>query len=347
MTTLALQVHPSSSILFKAPVFPSGFYFLELCSERGILPLDNFTENQGDAPISGLHFPTPSRLSLQWKPRNVQNLVTWQCSVCQAESLPQTGHFTPPFLEKWLWSLILTVTLMGFRVTVNTDLWVCLWDIIQIKLAQKDYTKYGWYRDRLSSLDEYKGGGVERQHSSLSVSCLQTQCAHPPPAPACMCFLPSGLDPLDLQVTQTLPSLSCAYHTKRNVSKAEAVLQGSGRVQTPEWGAPWLTISAHIFTNPEESSTFQSGTNTVKPVTHRSPFWPSHTATRVRRACGHMWFLPFFDCEFETFVPFISMTKSTNIPKNLHITFTKLQYFWRKPIVLNSMSPVTTVSQAN
>lgn len=46
----------------KLPSLRLVSIFLGLCSGRGILPLDNLTENQGDAPISGPHVPTPSRL---------------------------------------------------------------------------------------------------------------------------------------------------------------------------------------------------------------------------------------------------------------------------------------------
>lgn len=124
---------------------------------------------------------------------------------------------------------------------------------------------------------------------------------------------------------------------KRNISKAEAVLQAAGQSR------PQSEERCNLPSLPPASPTLRSpGTNTIKPVTCRGPFWPSHTATRVRRACGHRWFIPFFDCEFGTFVPFLSMTESTDIPKNLRITLIKLRYE-ESP----SLFPVTTVSQAN
>lgn len=100
VANLTLQVHPSSSTLFKAPVSPSGFYFWGLCSGRGILPLDNLTENQGDAPISGLHFPTPNRLFSAMETQKCSKPSHMAIPVCQAESLPQTSGFTHHFLEK-------------------------------------------------------------------------------------------------------------------------------------------------------------------------------------------------------------------------------------------------------
>lgn len=127
-----------------------------------------------------------------------------------------------------------------------------------------------------------KRGGGECQHPSFFVSWLDTMWP-PSPALASMYPLHQGSIPWIFKSQQIFPPSGCVcqlfYHTDEQSNSSTVILQGSRRSQSGEGHS--TDRSAHTFAHPEKYSTLQSGTNTIRPVTHRSPSWPCHDATSL------------------------------------------------------------------